>query len=61
VRLKCPESNSDCRSQEPIPKGDGCDASLDWWFTAEAKTPAAPAAPAKAPELPALCETVLSD
>ncbi len=61
VRLKCPESNPDCRSQEPISKGDGCDATLDWWFTAEAKTPAAPAAPAKAPELPALCEAVLND
>lgn len=61
VRLKCPENNPHCRSQESVPEGDGCDASLDWWFTAEAKTPAAPAVPPKAPELPALCETVFND
>ncbi|MGR9116834.1 MAG: penicillin-insensitive murein endopeptidase, partial [Gammaproteobacteria bacterium] len=36
VRLKCPENNADCLSQDPIPSGVGCDATLDWWFTDEA-------------------------
>ena len=24
---------SACREQDPVPPGDGCDASLDWWFS----------------------------
>jgi penicillin-insensitive murein DD-endopeptidase len=36
ARLKCP--TADCVTQEVIPPGDGCDATLDWWFSEEAKT-----------------------
>jgi len=59
VRLKCPLNNKNCTGQEPLPESDGCDASLAWWFSEEAKTPV-PAA--KKPEplvLPALCDIVL--
>lgn len=59
VRLKCPLNNKNCTGQEPLPAGDGCDASLAWWFSQEAKTPV-PAV--KKPEplvLPALCDAVL--
>ncbi|HEY8035516.1 MAG TPA: penicillin-insensitive murein endopeptidase [Methylobacter sp.] len=59
VRLKCPLNNKNCTGQEPLPESDGCDASLAWWFSEEAKTPK-PAA--KKPEplvLPALCDVVL--
>ncbi len=59
VRLKCPLNNKNCAGQEPLPVSDGCDASLAWWFSEEAKTPV-PAA--KTPEpliLPALCDVVL--
>ncbi|MGZ8194011.1 MAG: penicillin-insensitive murein endopeptidase [Methylosarcina sp.] len=61
VRLKCPKNSRDCLSQEPLPPGDGCDASLDWWFSAEAK-----ASPKKAPssatlKLPPQCESVLRE
>ncbi len=59
VRLKCPLNNKNCTGQEPLPESDGCDASLAWWFSEEAKTPV-PAA--KKPEplaLPALCDVVL--
>ena len=60
VRLKCPENNKYCQGQEPLPYGDGCDAGLAWWFSAEAKTPAAKKhEPAKPPSLPALCDSVL--
>lgn len=59
VRLKCPLNNKNCAGQEPLPVSDGCDASLAWWFSEEAKTPI-PAT--KKPEpliLPALCDVVL--
>ncbi len=33
VRLKCPADAVECREQEPVPQGDGCDKSLDQWFS----------------------------
>src|ERR1700722_16657488 len=33
VRIACPEGETACRSQDPVPPGDGCDKSLAWWFT----------------------------
>lgn len=39
VRLECPDDDAACVSQAPLPRGDGCDASLDWWFTEEARLP----------------------
>jgi penicillin-insensitive murein DD-endopeptidase len=33
VRLKCPADAPNCREQAPIPEGDGCDKSLDGWFS----------------------------
>jgi penicillin-insensitive murein endopeptidase len=59
VRLKCPLDNKDCTGQEPLPENDGCDATLAWWFSEEAKKPVpAEKKPEQLP-LPALCETVL--
>jgi penicillin-insensitive murein endopeptidase len=61
VRLKCPPNNPYCEKQAPLSsKEDGCDASLDWWFSAEAKNPA-PAPPAPPVELPELCEQLLKE
>lgn len=60
VRLKCPDTSPFCRAQEPLPAGDGCDASLAWWFSDEAKKPAPKkTAPAKPPPMPLLCEQIL--
>ena len=59
VRLKCPDNSPHCQRQEPVPEGDGCDASLAWWFSEEAKHPSA-TKPSKAPELPALCNQVFN-
>ena len=62
VRLKCPENNPWCEKQDPLPAGDGCDASLAWWFSAEAKNPAPKVQPpAPAPVLPELCEQILRE
>lgn len=32
VRLVCPAGSPDCVQQVAPPPGDGCDATLDWWF-----------------------------
>ncbi len=32
IRLACPAGETACQRQDPPPPGDGCDASLAWWF-----------------------------
>ncbi|PWB82445.1 MAG: penicillin-insensitive murein endopeptidase [Methylocystaceae bacterium] len=39
IRLFCPRGAEACADQDPTPAGDGCDASLAWWFTEEALHP----------------------
>ncbi|HEX3500554.1 MAG TPA: penicillin-insensitive murein endopeptidase [Stellaceae bacterium] len=61
VRLSCPADSPACAGQPPVPAGDGCDASLDWWLQPRPPTPAVPAAPKPPkPKLPAACEAVLA-
>ena len=55
MRLVCPSNSPDCQPQEAIPSGDGCDASLNWWFEPH---PPGPPPPPK-PPLPAECLAVL--
>jgi penicillin-insensitive murein DD-endopeptidase len=57
VRLACPTGSPDCVGQAPVPEGDGCDATLDWWFS-HPPVPPKPAPPR--PPLPAACAVVLS-
>jgi len=63
VRLACPADSPDCTPQPAIAAGDGCDASLDWWFLdAEERRklepkPRPPAVPR--PKLPAACAAIL--
>lgn len=64
VRLGCPEGEPFCVDQEPVPAEDGCDASLDRWFEAEAKAKTEPKAPAEPrriqlADLPPACRGVL--
>ena len=64
VRLKCPANNIQCQGQESIPEGDGCDASLNWWFSAEARDQLASGKarkPAAEPALPEYCQAVLKE
>lgn len=58
VRIGCPADSPDCRDQAPPPPGDGCDASLDWWLSPEARRPM-PRPPGPAPRLPAACAAIL--
>jgi penicillin-insensitive murein DD-endopeptidase len=61
IRLSCPSGEEACRAQEPPPQGDGCDKTLDWWFTEEAMNPkpAPPAKPVTLAQLPPACRAVL--
>ena len=64
VRVNCPASDPACRPQEPPPPGEGCDASLDWWFTDAALNPkpdpnAKPRPPLTMADLPNECRIVL--
>lgn len=62
VRLKCPDTSPYCEKQLPVSQGDGCDASLAWWFSKEAKSPSKTKKPAAPPrKLPALCRQVIND
>jgi penicillin-insensitive murein endopeptidase len=62
VRLKCPDNNPWCEKQDSLPAGDGCDASLAWWFSAEAKNPSPKVQPPAPPQvLPELCEQILRE
>ena len=58
IRLACPPGNRMCVPQPHVPEGDGCDASLDWWFTEEARLSGG-AAPLKERALPRTCARVL--
>jgi penicillin-insensitive murein endopeptidase len=62
IRLRCPDGSPDCRDIAPPPPGDGCDASLDWWFSPESRRPAPrpPGPPGPPPRLPLACAAVLS-
>jgi penicillin-insensitive murein endopeptidase len=46
VRISCQPGSPGCQPQHAVAKGDGCDKSLDWWFTEE------PWRPAKGPQKP---------
>ena len=59
VRLTCPEGSPDCVRQTPVPAGDGCDASLAWWFQPRRPQPQAGAAPPRRPVLPAACQKLI--
>ena len=62
ARLRCPNDSPDCVEQKPLPPGDGCDASLDWWFSEDAaKTVAKRKPPGQgAPAMPDKCEALLA-
>ena len=59
IHFRCPANQPECTDQAPPPPGDGCDASLQWWFD-QLDEPAAPAAARPAPaRLPAACAAIL--
>jgi penicillin-insensitive murein endopeptidase len=63
VRLRCPTDSPDCKAPQPLPAGNGCDASLDWWFSEDARSSAGKRGPAseKPQPLPESCEAILNE
>jgi penicillin-insensitive murein endopeptidase len=65
IRIGCPAGFNGCKDQPPVPAGDGCDKSLDWWFRESIRFPKPPAKPAKPrsqvtlADLPPACRQVL--
>lgn len=65
VRLECPPDSPHCRSQPPVPGGDGCGKSeLAFWFSDKVLHPkpkkgGKPKKPIVLADLPAACKTVL--
>jgi penicillin-insensitive murein endopeptidase len=66
IRIGCPVGSSSCKGQEAVPRSEGCDASLAWWFTDEPWKPATGPAKPRARDvmrlsaLPAACQMVLA-
>ena len=66
VRLSCPKDSPECRPQEAIPGGEGCDSELDWWFSDAVlnpkpdPTPSKPKPPLTLADLPEACTGVLN-
>jgi penicillin-insensitive murein DD-endopeptidase len=58
IRFRCPADQADCVQGPPPPPGDGCDATLQWWFE---QLDAPPVAPRPPPPLPAACKAILSE
>ncbi|WP_333794799.1 penicillin-insensitive murein endopeptidase [Hyphomicrobium sp.] len=53
VRIGCPKGSSNCRSQAPVPSGDGCGTELADWLKRVAPKPKPPPTAAKPPVKPA--------
>jgi penicillin-insensitive murein endopeptidase len=47
VRLACPPDARECKSQRPVPPGDGCGHALDFWFKPSVLHPPPPKGPPK--------------
>jgi penicillin-insensitive murein endopeptidase len=59
IRFRCPAGQQDCVQAAPPPPGDGCDATLQWWFD-QLDAPAKPAEPYRPPPAPAACKGILA-
>ena len=58
IRFRCPADQHDCAQAAPPPPGDGCDATLQWWFD-QLDVPPKPSPPYHPPPLPAACKAVM--
>ena len=61
INFVCPAGQPECPPRPPLPAGEGCDASLQWWFD-QLDKPAAPPStrPPKRPPLPVACRAILA-
>ena len=59
LHFRCPAGQAECRDAAPPPPGDGCDASLQWWFDQLDLPPRPPSPPPPPPPLPPACGDIL--
>jgi penicillin-insensitive murein endopeptidase len=59
IRFRCPAGQPECVQGPPPPAGDGCDATLAWWFEQPAVPPVAKPGPSL--RLPEACTGILED
>ena len=62
INFQCPAGQPECPARPALPAGEGCDASLQWWFD-QLDTPSKPQAsgpPKKPPALPAACQAIMA-
>ena len=57
IHFRCPAGQADCVDLAPPPAGDGCDATLQWWFD-QLDVPPKPSPPFHPPPPPAACAAV---
>jgi len=60
IHFRCPAGQTECRDQAPPPPGDGCDASLAWWFEQLDAPPKPPPTPRPPLPLPAACTAIMA-
>jgi penicillin-insensitive murein endopeptidase len=68
IRLACQDGSPACKKQAEVAKGEGCDASLDWWFKValapkkpkKDEDPDKPPRPLMVSQLPPACAAILN-
>ncbi len=60
IRFRCPADQPECVEAAPVPPGEGCDATLQWWFD-QLDHPVAPSPPRPPPPLPAACRLIMEE
>jgi len=60
IRFRCPNDQHECVQAAPPPSGDGCDATLQWWFDQLDQPPKPAGPPPKPPPLPPACKAVMA-
>jgi len=60
IRFRCPQGQPDCVQAPPVPPGESCDASLQWWFDQLDAPPSPPGPPRRPPPIPAACKAIMA-
>ncbi len=60
IRFRCPADQPACTEPPPPPEGDGCGASLAWWFAGPEVPPKPPSGAHRATALPQACGAVMA-
>lgn len=59
IAFRCPPGQTECLQIAPPPAGDGCDATLQWWFD-QLDVPPKPGPPRRPPPPPPACRAIMA-